>query len=152
MNKEQQIEEIAKIIKAEYEQWLDTTGVIPKATTYYAECLGCAIDSAEALYNAGYLKGETISCQVTVDSSLLDHINQLADRLVEIRNETAEEILLPLRRFLIKKFDYFGTLAKRNEEVNSDNRLFDLGEQDMANCTLDRVNELLEKYGVEVEE
>lgn len=68
------------------------------------------------------------------------------------RKETAKEILLSLRRFLIEKFDYFGTLAKRNEEVNSDNRLFDLGEQDMANCTLDRVDEFLEKYGVEVEE
>ena len=56
MNREEQIEEMEKIIKAEYEQWLDTTGVIPKATTYYAECLGCAIDSAEELYNAGYRK------------------------------------------------------------------------------------------------
>lgn len=74
------------------------------------------------------------------------------EQIEEVRKETAKEILLSLRRFLIERFDYFGMLAKRNEEVNSDNRIFDLGEQDMANCTLDRVNELLEKYGVEVEE
>lgn len=56
MTKQEQIDEMTKFIQIEYEQWLDTTGVIPKATTYYAECLGCAIDSAEALYNAGYRK------------------------------------------------------------------------------------------------
>lgn len=57
MNREEQIAEMEKIIKAEYKQWLDTTGVIPEGTTYYAECLGCAIDSAETLYNvAGYRK------------------------------------------------------------------------------------------------
>lgn len=57
MNREEQIAEMEKIIKAEYKQWLDTTGVIPEGTTYYAECMGCAIDSAETLYNvAGYRK------------------------------------------------------------------------------------------------
>lgn len=56
MTRQEQIDEMTKFIQIEYEQWLDTTGVIPKATTYYAECLGCAIDSAEALYNAGYRK------------------------------------------------------------------------------------------------
>ncbi len=54
--KQEQIAEMEKIIKAEYKQWLDITGVIPEGTTYYAECFGCAIDSAEALYNAGYHK------------------------------------------------------------------------------------------------
>lgn len=48
MNKEQQIREIENIIKAECRQWLDKM--------YYAECLGGAIDSAEALYNTGYRK------------------------------------------------------------------------------------------------
>ena len=57
MNREEQIEEMTKLIQAEYKQWLDVTGVIPEGTTYYAECLGCAIDSAETLYNvAGYRK------------------------------------------------------------------------------------------------
>ena len=68
---------------------------------------------------------------------------------VQERKETVKEILLPLRRFLIERFNYFGKLAKQNEAVSPDNRLFDLGEQDMANCTLDRIKEVLEKYGVE---
>lgn len=71
---------------------------------------------------------------------------------VQERKKTAKEILLPLRSFLIKRFNYFGELAKRNDAISPDNRLFDLGEQDMANCTLDRIKELLEKYGVEIEE
>lgn len=56
MTKQEQIEEMTKLIQAEYKQWLDVTGVIPEGTTYYAECMGCAIDSAETLYNAGYRK------------------------------------------------------------------------------------------------
>ena len=56
MTKREQIEEMINLIQAEYKQWLDITGVIPEGTTYYAECMGCAIDSAEALYNAGYRK------------------------------------------------------------------------------------------------
>lgn len=63
MNKEEQIAEITKLIQAEYKQWLDITGVIPEGTTYYAECMGCAIDSAEALYNAGYRKTFTSDTQ-----------------------------------------------------------------------------------------
>ena len=59
-----QIDEMTKLIQAEYEQWLDTTGVIPKATTYYAECLGCAIDSAETLYNAGYGKVDEYKAEI----------------------------------------------------------------------------------------
>lgn len=56
MTEQEQIEKMAKLIQAEYKQWLDTTGVIPEGTTYYAECLGCAIDCAKALYEEGYRK------------------------------------------------------------------------------------------------
>ena len=61
--KQEQIEEMTKLIQAEYKQWLDVTGVIPEGTTYYAECFGCAIDSAETLYNAGYRKTFTRDTQ-----------------------------------------------------------------------------------------
>ena len=56
MDKQKQIEEMAKIIRADYKEWLDVTGCIPQGTSYYAECLGGAIDCAELLYNAGYRK------------------------------------------------------------------------------------------------
>lgn len=138
MNKEQQIEEMANIIKAEYWQWLDTTGVIPKGTIYYADCFRCAIDSAEALYNEGYLKGETISCQVTVDSSLLDYINQLEDRLVEIRNEMAEEILDELLKEENLENVYF---TDKNGDI-----------RDRQVIRIEKIKDLAKKYCVEVEE
>lgn len=150
MNKEQQIEEMAVI------------GCVrnPQAKTA-EECGKCdfrqgmcnAYRHAESLYEAGYRKTFTSDLASDTQKAFKEgYIKGNIDGMLLARKETAKEILLSLRRFLIEKFDYFGTLAKRNEKVNSDNRLFDLGEQDMANCTLDRVNELLEKYGVEVGE
>lgn len=56
MNKQEQIREMAEIIKANYKEWLDMTGVIPEGTTYYAECLGAGEDCAKLLYEAGYRK------------------------------------------------------------------------------------------------
>lgn len=131
MTKQKQIEEMVKTVVDREKNYVIGETECKKCNLNKCD-LHCNIHSeisydCETLYNAGYRKSE------------------------EVRKETAKEILLSLRRFLIERFDYFGMLAKRNEEVNSDNRIFDLGEQDMANCTLDRVNELLEKYGVEVE-
>lgn len=88
MTKQEQIEEMAKLIQAEYKQWLDTTGVIPEGTTYYAECLGCAIDCAEALYNVG--------CRKTTDD-----IRELIDVLAEGAN--LKEKLDEIKRFESRK-------------------------------------------------
>ena len=38
--REEQIDEMANIIKADYKQWLDITGVFPEGSSYYFECLG----------------------------------------------------------------------------------------------------------------
>lgn len=46
---------------------------------------------AERLYNDGYRKG--IICQVTIEHTFLDRINQLEHRLDEVRKETAKEII-----------------------------------------------------------
>lgn len=70
---QEQIDEMAKIIKAEYEEWLDTTGVIPKGTTYYAECIGCAIYSAETLCNAGFGNVSEYKAEIRELKSYLDH-------------------------------------------------------------------------------
>ena len=105
--RKEQIDEMANIIKAEYEEWLDTTGVIPKGTTYYAECIGCAIDSAETIYNAGFsdvseykaeierLKAE--NCELTkklearltcdfVKTAQIDLLNKVKDKLDNAQN------------------------------------------------------------------
>lgn len=52
--RKEQIQEMANIIKADYKQWLDITGVFPEGSSYYFECLGGGEDCAELLYNAGY--------------------------------------------------------------------------------------------------
>lgn len=52
--KQEQIKAIAEIIKAKYKEWLDTTGVIPEGTTYYAECLCVGEDCAEIIIDTVY--------------------------------------------------------------------------------------------------
>lgn len=87
MTKQEQIEEMAKLIKAEYKQWLDTTGVIPEGTTYYAECLGCAIDCAKSIYEAVYHKirekDETLEERKGLKAEI-KHLNTIAERLDEL--------------------------------------------------------------------
>ena len=56
MDKKKKIEEMARLIKLPIENWLEDTGVIPQATTYYAELLSCINDSAEVLFNENYRK------------------------------------------------------------------------------------------------
>lgn len=50
----EQIERMAEIIKNDYKQWLDITGVFPEGSLYYFECLGGGFDCARLLYEAGY--------------------------------------------------------------------------------------------------
>ena len=95
--KQEQIEEMEKIIKAEYKQWLDITGVIPEGTTYYAECLGCAIDSAETLYNvAGYRKIPENAVVLTKEEYIDLSRNYVTEQIEQVRKKTAKEILLLL--------------------------------------------------------
>lgn len=98
MEKQKQIEEMAKIIRADYKEWLDVTGCIPQGTSYYAECLGGAIDCAELLYNAGYRKISENAVVLTDEkdikqfewSKMLDKMGffKFVDNL---RKETAEK-------------------------------------------------------------
>ena len=78
---------MAKLIKAEYKQWLDTTGVIPEGTSYYAECLGCAIDCAKSIYEAVYHKirekDETLEERKGLKAEI-KHLNTIAERLDEL--------------------------------------------------------------------
>ena len=139
MNREEQIAEMEKIIKAEYEQWLDTTGVIPKASTYYAECLGCAIDSAETLYNIGYRKvlldtedGKTVDC---VQYAPWQLIEGYTEREVEkARKDTAKAILNVL--YFNLQSSVKGHIAKSNVYYN----------------VMGRIQEIAKNYGVEIEE
>lgn len=118
MTKKEQIEEMVNVMIASNNPFVDVPiEIMPKV--------------AEALYNAGYQKGETISYQAMIDRSYIDRINQLEYRLEEARKETAKEILI----LLGKGFDE----TKMTEFKNLPwYRSF---------C-----RELKQRYGVEVEE
>lgn len=119
MTKQEQIEEMAKIIA------LDGCGDCSKCNE--KEKYGCYFDAykgnAEALYNAGYRK----------------------------QGEVAKEMLSTLKNYCIKRHNCFAELRNKNLKAHvDDNALFDLGQMDFANCLLNIMNELSEKYGVEV--
>ncbi len=86
MNKEQQIEELTKLIQTKEISHCDDD---MHCEDCYCGCKGMA----EMIYNAGYRKGETVSYQAMIDHSYIDRINQLEHRLAEARKETAKEIL-----------------------------------------------------------
>jgi muramoyltetrapeptide carboxypeptidase LdcA involved in peptidoglycan recycling len=106
MDKQKQIEEMAKVIKADYKdkEWIDVTCCIPQVTSYYAECLGGAIDCAEALYNAGYRKIPEGSVVLTEEneikqyewSKMLDKMGffKFADK---VRKETVDKFVKMLK-------------------------------------------------------
>ena len=63
---------IAEIIKAKYKEWLDTTGVIPEGTTYYAECLSVGDDCAEIIIDTVY--------DVVIKQAQIEVLNRLKKR------------------------------------------------------------------------
>lgn len=117
MTKQEQIEEMAKDLE----------------NTILGLGIHLCRKSAEKLYDLGYRKGETISYQAMIDHSYLDRINQLENRLVEVRKKTAEEIINEIvycARINTKAVD--GVINK--------------------NSFMECVEVLAKKYGVEVEE
>lgn len=147
MNREEQIAEMEKIIKAEYEQWLDTTGVIPKASTYYAECLGCAIDSAETLYNvAGYRKIPENAVVLTKEEYIDLSRNYVTEQIEQVRKKTAKEIFQKVVNICRKEEDF------QDGTVNTQLEPLYFGIMNGCAFIIGEVKELAEQYGVEVEE
>lgn len=105
MTKQEQIEEMAKDILF-FEQE-DVKKLVKETVKYFRENPKYSSKTdfnkahekplnellAESLYNAGYRKGKTISYQAMIDHSYLDRINQLENRIMEVRKETAKDIL-----------------------------------------------------------
>lgn len=66
-------------------------------------------------------------------------------------SEGIKDILSTIKNYCIKRYDCFAELRNKNLKAHiNDNALFDLGQMDFANCLLDIVNELSEKYGVDI--
>lgn len=117
--KEEQIKEMADIIKAGYKEWLDVTGVIPEGTTYYAECLGESEDCAELLYNAGYRKTFTSDFASDTQKAYKEgYIKGAIDRDIEIAELKAENKRLTeeLRQVLLS----IDTVKEMNTMCNID--------------------------------
>lgn len=79
--RKEQIDEMANIIKADYKQWLDITGVFPEGSSYYFECLGGGEDCAELLYNAGY--GDVSEYKAKIERLQSNTPQHLKDLLIE---------------------------------------------------------------------
>ena len=133
MDKEKQIEEIAKVLNeccnrydeqgrhlgnkcSNCEYWCDTNHI----------CCSYNIKEAETLYEQGYRKinenevviskeelerlkqEQTKSYTAIINSSFLDRIEQLENRLIKARKETAREIL----QIIKQEYDYIGDLER----------------------------------------
>lgn len=89
--RKEQIDEMANIIKADYKQWLDITGVFPEGSSYYFECLGGGEDCAELLYNAGYGDVSEYEAEREMLGSQIKVLKQrLNNKYVEIEKLKAE--------------------------------------------------------------
>ena len=93
MNDKKQIEEMVKLIKLPVENWLDDTGAIPQATTYYAELMGCINDGAEVLFNEGYRKIDKDSVVLSKEELNTIQSNFFDSGIKYGRKETAREII-----------------------------------------------------------
>lgn len=95
----------------------------------------------------------TIKEQIAkIEKTINEEYADISEYKELIRKQTAKEILGELKSTLVNRFDYFGQLRNKNLQVGSnDNALFDLGEMDCINFALDRIKELADYHGIELE-
>jgi phytoene/squalene synthetase len=119
MDKQKQIEEMAKVIKADYKdkEWIDVTCCIPQVTSYYAECLGGAIDCAEALYNAGYRKIPELPKETVLTADDIAELLTIVAR--DTRKETAEKFAEMAYKRFIKLYQYNLDWKVDNDEAKA---------------------------------
>ncbi len=164
MNDKQQIEEMRKIIYDDYKQWLDVTGVIPKGTTYYNECLGGAIDCANKLYNAGYRKlpeNAVVLSREEYDELLARPLNAMGDLVIsKIKNKNKEKIE-KLEKTINEEYadisDYKDLVRKETareifNKLFPDSRFFNDNDVILIWQVKDMLKELAKQYGVEIKE
>lgn len=131
-SKEQQIEEITNIIENEYKKWLNVTGVIPVGTTYYAECMGVAKDSAEAIFKAGYQKLFTGSLASDMQNAFTEGFNQ------GMKTKMAYDYVKFAQKYAVKDFAH----KIKSKAVQE-------GEYEDYVCHLiDLIDRLLEEYEI----
>lgn len=137
--KAKQIEELAMLIKLPIENWLEDTGAIPCATTYYAELMSCINDSAEVVFNENYRK--ITENEVVISKEEYERLKKAVSELVtESRvREIAKEYKDMYSKETAEKI--FKELFKRAEQQT----FFD------CRMALDLDN-LAKEFGVEIKE
>lgn len=107
--KQEQIIEMANIIKNDYKQWLDITGVFPEGSSYYFECLGGGFDCARLLYEAGYGDVSEYKAEIARYRVQDKVINGNFD-IIEVLNNTIKERDVEVERLKAKNNE----LKKKN--------------------------------------
>lgn len=113
--RKEQIDEMANIIKADYKQWLDITGVFPEGSSYYFECLGGGEDCAELLYKAGY--GDVSEYKAEIERLKADYA-KIQEQFAQYQMASDKEIKAQIKQAQID------ILNKANERLNVVSREF----------------------------
>ena len=108
MDREKKIEEMARLIKLPIENWLEDTGVIPQATTYYAELMACINDSAEVLFNENYRK-------INENEIIIDRSEHL--KLCKECDSKIQEVINELELKLCKYHEFNHNLIVENQTL-----------------------------------
>lgn len=149
-DREKQIEEMTEIIKADYKEWLDITGCLPKGTSYYYECLGGAGDCAKKLYDNGYRKMDEITLKLDLGDRSAEEIQQIAEAFA---NEPTTAILAPSNESEIRKQVAKDILQTLHYEIDREKGAgtiygdFNYG----LDIALNKVENIAEDYGVEID-
>lgn len=100
-DREKQIEEMTEIIKADYKEWLDITGCLPKGTSYYYECLGGARDCAKKLYDNSYRKMDEATLKLDLGNRSAEEIQQIVEAL---NKANEEKIIKKVAKDILQEF------------------------------------------------
>ena len=129
MNKQEQIEEISKIVDEMYNVYTTT-----------------AEDIAEGIYNAGYRKIPENAVVLTKEEYIDLSRNYVTEQIEQVRKKTAKEILQKVVNICRKEEDF------QDGTVNTQLEPLYFGIMNGCAFIRNEVKELAEQYGVEVEE
>ena len=146
---ENEIKDMAELIKLPIESWLEDTGAIPQATTYYAELISCINDSAEVLFNESYRKvGEDEVVITKREYEQLKKYNRDRKRLrlkwQQAKQET-RKILQAINKYLVGTRGIYTIKTFRNGCFEN---LMLVRADDLETL----VNKLAKEHGIELEE
>lgn len=146
---ENEIKDMAELIKLPIESWLEDTGAIPQATTYYAELISCINDSAEVLFNESYRKVGDDEVVITKrEYEQLKKYNRDRKRLrlkwQQAKQET-RKILQAINKYLVGTRGIYTIKTFRNCRFED---LMLVRADDLETL----VNKLAKEHGVELEE